>query len=202
MRYLVGDLHFWHQNILRYEPSRPWKTVEEMNEGLIVNWNSVVTDNDTVYCVGDFSLAFRPVELYTRRLRGEKILVKGNHDFCHPAHKKSRTPENQQIWIDKYLKCGWDEVVLEKTIILQNGVKAKLNHLPYLDPDPTQDQRHAKWRPVDDGTLLLCGHVHSKWFIRSTPKGTPMINVGVDCNPYFRPWSEDELCALMEKVEL
>ena len=200
MRFFSSDGHWGHNNILRYCPDRPWKTVEEMNEGLINNWNSVVTQDDVVYYIGDFSMAFRPVETITKRLLGEKHLLVGNHDWAHPLHKKSRTPGGRQQWIDKYLEAGWDSVLVETELLLQNGVKARLNHLPYLEEGGDEDQRHAKWRPVDDGTLLLCGHVHQNWLMRSTKKGTPMINVGVDCNPHFRPWSEDEICNMIHAV--
>ena len=43
MIYLTSDLHFNHANILKYEPeSRPFSSIEEMNEVIIQNWNEVV----------------------------------------------------------------------------------------------------------------------------------------------------------------
>ena len=48
MNYYISDLHFFHQNILRFD-QRPFATVEEMKNALISNWNSTVTNEDIVY---------------------------------------------------------------------------------------------------------------------------------------------------------
>jgi calcineurin-like phosphoesterase family protein len=212
---------FFHANVIRYS-KRPWtenldkllkdnpeptegarseavmKDVVLMNEGLVKNWNEVVKPEDTVYCLGDFSMAFRSVELYTRRLNGIKHLIMGNHDMCHPAHKKSRTPENQKIWIQKYLDNGWDTVVQHMTLDIPGVGTVNLSHLPYKnggdssEDDEGYEERHTRHRLDDDGKILLHGHVHEKFLTRITSKGTLMINVGVDVWNY-RPVSEQEI---------
>ena len=66
MIYLTSDLHFNHMNILKYEPeSRPFSSIEEMNEVIIQNWNEVVKISDTVYVLGDMSL------FLVERIKGE-----------------------------------------------------------------------------------------------------------------------------------
>ena len=35
---------------------QPFNNVEEMNETIINNWNSIVSDEDTIYHLGDFAL--------------------------------------------------------------------------------------------------------------------------------------------------
>ena len=51
----IGDHHFFHKNILEYEPiARPFASVEEMNEAMVERWNSVVKPYDKVYHLGDF----------------------------------------------------------------------------------------------------------------------------------------------------
>lgn len=181
--WFTSDHHFWHQNVIKY-CGRPFKDVQEMNEILIANWNSVVMPDDLVYYLGDFSMAFRPVEIYTRRLNGTKILIAGNHDFCHPAHKKSRNPENQAKWIQSYINNGFASVLFEMELDIPGVAKIRMAHMPYLNPDPAEEQRHNKHRLPDDGRILLCGHVHEKWHTRRTSKGTLMINVGVDVNNF------------------
>ena len=56
MIYFTSDLHLGYRSIIEFN-NRPFESVEEMNRALIVNYNSVVTDEDTVYILGD--LAYR-----------------------------------------------------------------------------------------------------------------------------------------------
>jgi calcineurin-like phosphoesterase family protein len=61
---------------------RPFGSVEEHDEGLIAAWNSVVGLRDEVWHLGDFAVGASPercAQIF-RRLRGRKILVRGNHD--------------------------------------------------------------------------------------------------------------------------
>jgi len=52
-QFLTSDLHLGHDNIRKY-CSRPFKTLEEMNETIIRRWNERVKKEDFVYHVGDF----------------------------------------------------------------------------------------------------------------------------------------------------
>lgn len=51
--FLTSDLHFNHDREFIYGP-RGFKSVEEMNEALIKNWNGTVTNEDDVYVLGGF----------------------------------------------------------------------------------------------------------------------------------------------------
>lgn len=82
-RWLISDTHLGHDNILIYESIRTaWcRTVEEMDERIIAEWNARVQPDDWVLHCGDFS--FGPKETITefrRRLNGKILLVVGNHD--------------------------------------------------------------------------------------------------------------------------
>ena len=84
--WLISDTHFNHENILGFKdsedsPIRPFSSVEEMNETMIENWNSVVKPGDKVYHLGD--VFFGSKDEFKRlwpRLNGSKRLIVGNHD--------------------------------------------------------------------------------------------------------------------------
>lgn len=78
--FLTSDLHFGHKNIIEYE-KRPFRNIEDMNAGIIKNWNKVVSNDDMVFCLGDVS--FGGAEMTKEcvsQLQGKKILIMGNHD--------------------------------------------------------------------------------------------------------------------------
>lgn len=198
MIWFSSDQHYWHNNVIRY-CSRPFTSVEEMNEMMVLAWNMNVKPDDTVYVLGDFSLAFRAVETFPQRLLGNKILVPGNHDFCHSYHKKSRTPENREKWIQKYRDHGFTVLPEQTTLDLEGIGTVNLCHHPYAGPYELDNgnDKYEKWRPVDDGKILLCGHVHEKWKTRRSPNGTLMINVGVDVHG-MAPVSLDSLIKIVQ----
>lgn len=77
MIYFTADTHFGHRNIIKY-CERPFENVEQMNKALIDNWNARVTNDDTVYFLGDFCFG-SPAD-YVPRLNGSIVFIKGNHD--------------------------------------------------------------------------------------------------------------------------
>jgi calcineurin-like phosphoesterase family protein len=83
--FVCSDSHFSHRGIVKFlrednvTKERPWDTIEEMDEALVKNWNSVVRPTDTVYHLGDVVINRSALPILGR-LNGTKILVKGNHD--------------------------------------------------------------------------------------------------------------------------
>lgn len=199
MIFFSSDQHYWHNNVIRY-CNRPFTSVEEMNELMVLAWNMNVKPDDIVYNLGDFSLAFRAVETFPQRLLGTKYLVPGNHDFCHSYHKKSRSPENREKWLQKYRDHGFIVLPEQTTLELPELGTVNLCHHPYAGPYELENggDKYEKWRPVDDGKILLCGHVHEKWQTRRSPKGTLMINVGVDVHG-MAPVSLEKIIAIAKE---
>ena len=88
--FFTSDLHFGHENVIRFD-NRPFDTVEEMDEEMIKRWNTKVGKGDIVYVLGDFiwKAATNEAVSIIRRLNGQIILIKGNHDrFLHNAAAK------------------------------------------------------------------------------------------------------------------
>ena len=80
--WFTSDTHFNHANIIKY-CNRPFACVEEMNEKLIENWNSVVGKDDLTWCLGDFCLGpdqKKHIPELVSKLNGRINLILGNHD--------------------------------------------------------------------------------------------------------------------------
>ena len=85
--WFISDTHFEHANMLKFVKAdgslvRPgFCCVNEMNERMINNWNTVVKPGDHVWHLGDFAMGNHTVaERIIKRLHGRKRLCVGNHD--------------------------------------------------------------------------------------------------------------------------
>ena len=161
----TSDTHFNHTNILKY-CKRPFKTVEEMNETFILNWNKKVRETDYVFHLGDFVYSKRehdpvlPYIEFRQRLNGHVILIKGNHDLFGPA-----------------LDDVFDYVTQQMTIMIGNK-KIIMNHYPLLTYAGAENNR----------TWALHGHNHSGPYKsldeRMLLRYPTQYDVGVDNNSY------------------
>lgn len=141
MDYFIADPHFYDTKISLLA-DRPFKSVDEMNARMILNWNKKVKFNDRVFLLGDVT-HFRNdeygdkehrkslVKAIIEQLNGTIILIKGNHD----------------IWLsnDEWKEIGFDEVI-DFPIIYQNFM--------ILSHDPLFLNTHTPF-------INIFGHVHS-----------------------------------------
>lgn len=79
--FVTSDLHFWHKNIMKFcSDTRPWSSVEAMNQGLIDHWNSIVGITDVVLDLGDFSFGnLKQTKEIMGKLNGNIVHLYGNH---------------------------------------------------------------------------------------------------------------------------
>ena len=82
--YMSSDSHFNHTNIAKY-CHRPFESRSEMNQSLIVNWNSVVPKDGIVVHCGDFMLPHKTGEKEQLKIWDKLnfktlVLCRGNHD--------------------------------------------------------------------------------------------------------------------------
>lgn len=133
--WFTADTHFGHAMMLRQDRSvrRPFANVEEMNEGLITNWNAVVGEKDRVYHLGDVSF-MKAGETYDilRRLNGHIHLIRGNHDNL-----------NEQCRAQFESVHNYHEIRVA-------GQKIILCHYALLT-----------WNKMHHGSWMLHGHSHS-----------------------------------------
>lgn len=132
-KFYISDWHYGHGNIIRLD-NRPFSSVEEMNKTLVDNWNRVVTNADTVYVVGDmfWCKSAESVEVL-KRLKGNKFLIKGNHD-----RSNDNTFKKQFVKITEYME------------VEDNGNKIVLCHYPI----PCFKNHFYGWKH-------FYGHVHT-----------------------------------------
>ena len=193
MRYFTSDTHFYHKELLGMNDfaPRPFLTVEDMNETIIKNWNSVVTDTDTVYHLGDIAMYFtRPavtshiaVNDILHRLNGHIVLIKGNHD--NRALFKYLAAHNETM-TDGKPKFEFHDV----------GAYLKYDHRQYY-------LTHYPFSMGIVGNIInLHGHIHHYAF-----PAKENINVGVDTPeksyidheiPFGRPFSFAEIEHMIE----
>lgn len=146
--YLIADLHLGHANIIKYE-NRPFSSVQHMDESLIKNWNSVVSNKDKIIVNGDFSFYGKEhTQQILSQLNGFKILVMGNHDEARSAK-----------W---WLEAGFDEVykypiILEEFIII--------SHIP------------PQYIPPSTPYFYIYGHVHSSEMYKTITTSTACTSV-------------------------
>lgn len=104
--FAIADTH------LSFGTNKPMDSFSGWNDyvsRLEKNWNSVVTDNDTTVIAGDISWAMNFDELYNdfdflNRLNGEKIIIKGNHDYWwNTVAKMNKFIENNHFHTIKIL---------------------------------------------------------------------------------------------------
>jgi calcineurin-like phosphoesterase family protein len=131
--FFTADTHFGHKNILRH-CNRPFESIEEHDEALIVQWNALVKPNDWVFHLGD--IAFRGQKERTtqtlRRLNGKIHLIIGNHDKDVLKHSSSRFVWTKDVY---FLKL--------------DGKQIFLSHYP-----------HRSWPSSARGSWHLFGHCH------------------------------------------
>jgi calcineurin-like phosphoesterase family protein len=178
MDFAISDFHVGHQNILKLA-SRPFKSLDEMHRELISRWNSVVGPRDRVFFVGDYSFGSKEfATAFLKKLNGEKILIKGNHDGSDTRMKE----------------IGFKEIH-ERLILEIGGEKVLFCHYPYApEVMPTEYKlKYMNLRPKYEGMFLVHGHVHDKWKF-ANPK---MINVSCEALDYT-PISFDEIAKIIK----
>ena len=168
--FITSDLHLSHNNIWKPDyASRPVSSTEEMNEMLISNWNEVVSQNDTVYVLGDVCMGKIAESLpLCDLLQGHKILVFGNHD------RMFRPKNDNQFhkWMTEYSQ--YFDVITNEMVW---NDRILFNHFPYTG-DHTPEVRYLEDRPVNQGLWLCHGHTHQKEFV----SGPRQIHIGVDAS--------------------
>ena len=89
----IGDLHL---SLSSAKPMDVFEGWEDYSDRLLQNWKSRITNEDTVVIPGDLSWAMTLEQAYKdfsfiNNLPGNKIILKGNHDYWWSTVKKIET---------------------------------------------------------------------------------------------------------------
>ena len=171
--WFTADTHFNHENVIEYS-ARPYRDIEHMTEQLVTNWNNKVSNGDTVYHLGDFALSFgaKHRELISQllgRLKGQKWLIKGNHD------RKEVTDNALWTKVLDYHELKVDRGGEHKQRIVMSHYAMRV------------------WNQCHRGAWMLHGHSHGNL----VDVGGKTMDVGVDCRGYA-PVSIEDVAAFME----
>ncbi len=175
--YFTSDLHLGHEAIIEMN-ARPFASVEEMNIALIDNINETVSEDDTLFILGDFSYRIRrdeSVEMARRIACRNVHLVKGNHDKDFTKFGVFRTIRDY-----RELRYGEDKR------------RFVLFHYPI-----------ASWAGMRGGSIHLHGHIHSggdNLNRNNFANGFFRYDVGVDANGYH-PVSIEKILELARAFE-
>ena len=168
MIHFTSDLHFFHKNVLIY-CNRPWNNVDEMNAGLIKNWNSKVSPADTVYVLGDLTFGDEnKTENILYQLNGDIKIVFGNHD---------KVVRKSQRLMKRFSQFG-DYMELRFKMKDGNENMICMSHFPMI-----------VWNKSHRGTWMLHGHSHGTL---TYPMKAKIIDVGTDLQGYY-PISIEEV---------
>lgn len=157
--YFTSDTHFHHSNIIEY-CNRPYKDVQEMNDKMVENWNSIVKPDDLVYHLGDYCFGNEDkIREINNRLNGHIVLISGNHDEKILREKSEFTTF--------FLKERFDRIVpyLETKV---DGTTITMCHFAL-----------QVWNRSHHGRISLFGHSHG-----TLPGNSQQLDVGSDCWDY------------------
>jgi calcineurin-like phosphoesterase family protein len=188
--WFFSDPHYSHKNMCRgtsswsVENTRNFATVEDMDTAIVNNINSVVGQNDLLFCLGDWNFGgIKNLPIFRHRINCKNVgLICGNHDNIHGSqwNPRIRVDHNKQdiraadyfSYYQQYL-----EISVNKTPII-------LFHFPI-----------SSWNHMSKGSIHLFGHCHSKPEDRFFNGGKSM-DVGLDGNNLM-PYHIDEIFDLM-----
>ncbi len=141
--FAISDTHFNSENIIRY-CNRPFENSDHQTAEQIRRWNSVVSPEDTVICMGDFIMgAAETIPVILPQLNGHIILTRGNHD----------TPRKLSIYAQFPEKITVKDIHYEQ----YKGLFFIFSHFPMVHED------FMDMIVQDNSEVVYChGHVHDK----------------------------------------
>ena len=110
--FVISDTHFNHANILHFRDEfnhlirgKMFRDIQEHDDYIVDQWNSVVNEKDTVFHLGDChfgkAIAAQYLDKLYSRLNGRKYLILGNHDQAHDPLLQTHFKKIMGATVDK-----------------------------------------------------------------------------------------------------
>jgi calcineurin-like phosphoesterase family protein len=195
--WFTSDTHHGHKNIVRgvsswdtLQATRPFDTLEEMNQTLIDNINKNVKEDDILYHTGDWSFGgLQNVYEFRKQLKVKTIhLILGNHDH--------HIENDRTVLVDFQDKLGNKVSVGVSTKSLFTSVQHYLRKKINGQDMVLSHYSMRTWDKGHHGTWMLYGHSHGTlpWY-----NDFKTMDVGIDTHSEFRPYHFDEIQPIMDK---
>lgn len=189
--FFFSDPHYNHSNICRAttnwtdaeDMTRDFKSLEHMNNTIVYSINSMVGENDIVFCLGDWSFGgFDKIEEFRSRIACKNIhLVLGNHD----EHLERNKNDVRKLFssVNHYVNLDLRRPST-KTKGMVDKYKMVLCHFPI-----------ASWDGMEKGSMHLHGHTHLPKDLKVSAGRA--IDVGMDGND-MQVYSLDDIIRLIK----
>lgn len=187
---------------------RDFDTVEEMNDRIVNDINSVVGENDWLVCLGDWAFGgIKNTWIFRNRIACKNVvLVLGNHDEQIDANKvlpncywmvaandleehqivSGQPEEDCQVYTQDIFESVYGRLELRVKRADGSKITYECNHFPW-----------AVWNKAHHGRIQLYGHVHGGY-----NAGDRSMDVGIDAiwnlRENFVPLSERDVADYVE----
>ena len=176
-----------------------------MNYAIVKNINNCVSQDDTLYCLGDWSFGgMDNIWNFRKQIICKNIyLIPGNHD--HHIKNNKVLPnvfeEYNVGFVDIMPIHGHFSQVYAKELfkeVLPQCYKLKVDKSTeiILSHYPIEE-----WEDMDKGSIHLHGHCHGNINDCETNTIYKRMDIGIDWKE-FRPYSIDEIVEIMNKREI
>lgn len=194
--WFTSDPHAYHKNICRgttsweqfqegssHQKTRDFDDPEQMTDALVDTWNSVVKENDTLYCLGDWSFAgHENIKKFRDRLNCKNIhLILGNHD----QHIEKKGSPYQELFssVNYRLQFGMK---------IDSQISGKYGKTQFF----LSHYSHQVWDNSHHGSIHLFGHSHGS--LKAIGRS---MDVGVDTHDLY-PYHLDEIVDIMKDIPI
>lgn len=213
MIWFTSDTHYNHKNICRgtsewesKDSTRPFNTLEQMNNFIVNSINDYVQQNDTLYFLGDWSFGgIENIWNFRKRIICRDIhFINGNHDQHIKKNKLLEIPKSEESLVRKFIPNFNIEFMFGSNLLIepqdlftsiQNYFEIEINKQIFvLSHYPIEE-----WYEMDrKGSIHLHGHCHHN--IDNCELNTiyKRMDIGIDWKE-FRPFNIDEILRIMRK---